>query len=318
MLSDTSKSMPRITVFTPTYNRAYILHNLYNSLNKQTFREFEWLIVDDGSSDNTAELVREWIDEIDTFFIRYYRQENGGKHRAVNYGVQLAQGEIFFVVDSDDYLTEDALAKINQWFKEIEHDTSIVSVAANKGWSATETDNEFFCETYLDKTFLDMDTYQENGKYVLRGERAIAFYTEILRKYPYPEFSGEKFLTEAIVYNRIAHDGYKTRFYNDIIWLYKYLEDGLSAEGTEIYLKNPYGYALWFCERADFLHYSPIQRLKMYYSLYCDLKDIYSEKFIAKCLNVSIGTIIICHIFFTLKHIKNDAVSIRSKLFRQR
>lgn len=86
----------KVTIFTPTYNRAYILDNLYRSIQRQTYHNFEWIILDDGSSDNTKELVNEWIQENNFFPIRYYKKENGGKCRAINYGLDLANGELFF------------------------------------------------------------------------------------------------------------------------------------------------------------------------------------------------------------------------------
>ena len=92
----------KITVFTPTYNRAYIIETLYRSLQRQTYRDFEWLVVDDGSADNTQELFEAWQKEDNFFPIRYYKQENGGKCRAMNRGLEMAQGELFFTVDSDD------------------------------------------------------------------------------------------------------------------------------------------------------------------------------------------------------------------------
>ena len=102
----------KITVFTPTYNRAYIIEDLYRSLQRQTYRDFEWLVVDDGSADNTKELFERWQQEYNPFPIRYVRQENGGKCRAINRGLELAEGRLFLNVDSDDYLTDDAIEKI--------------------------------------------------------------------------------------------------------------------------------------------------------------------------------------------------------------
>ena len=105
----------KITVFNPTYNRAYIIETLYRSLQRQTYRDFEWLVVDDGSADNTKELFETWQQEDNFFPIRYVKQENGGKCRAINHGLELADGELFFTVDSDDYLTDDALEKVAAW-----------------------------------------------------------------------------------------------------------------------------------------------------------------------------------------------------------
>ena len=118
--------MLRITVFTPTFNRAYILSNLYQSPQRQSFCDFEWLIVDDGSTDNTKELINKWKMEQNAFEIRYVWQKNGGKCRAINKGLDLAKGELFFTVDSDDYLTDDALEKIDCWERELPKNGIIV------------------------------------------------------------------------------------------------------------------------------------------------------------------------------------------------
>ena len=106
----------RITVFTPAYNRGYIIEKLYRSLQNQTFRNFEWLIIDDGSSDNTSEKIQSFIQDNNDFPIIFEKVENGGKHRAINLGVQKARGELFFIVDSDDYLTNTSLEIVDQEF----------------------------------------------------------------------------------------------------------------------------------------------------------------------------------------------------------
>ena len=105
----------KITLFTPTYNRAYIIDNLYQSIKRQTFRDFEWIIFDDGSNDNTEELINKWILDNNDFPIVYLKGKNGGKCRATNRALEIARGEIFFTIDSDDYLTDDACEKINSW-----------------------------------------------------------------------------------------------------------------------------------------------------------------------------------------------------------
>ena len=226
----------KITVLTPTYNRAYIIENLYRSLQRQSFRDFEWVIVDDGSSDNTEELVNGWKNEND-FPIIYFKQPNGGKCSAINTGLDLAKGELFFTVDSDDYLTDDALEKVAKWESQLGDKTEFCGFAGNLGISESETPNTIFEGEYFEGTALD-----RYGK--IDGERAIVFYTEIHKKYKYPVFQTEKFMTEAVVYNRMAHDGYKMRFYNDIIWIYEYKEDGLTKAGNKLFINNPYGYGL--------------------------------------------------------------------------
>ena len=268
----------KLTVFTPTYNRAYIIENLYRSLQRQICHDFEWLVVDDGSADNTKELFEVWQKEENLFPIRYYRQENGGKHRAINKGLELARGELFFVVDSDDYLTDDAVEKVLRWESELPQGEKYCGFAGNLGAAPAVTSNRIFSGDYLEGTALD--------RYgAVDGERAMVFYTDIHRKYLYPEFSGEKFMTEAVSWNRMAHDGYKMRFYNDIIWVYEYKEDGLTKAGTRLFLENPRGYGLWLREKSRFLGEGWKERLKLYYSFTCDLFGRMDAKTVAECID---------------------------------
>ena len=287
----------RITVFTPTYNRAFILEKLYRSLCTQSFLDFEWLIVDDGSVDETEQLIHSWKVEAQ-FEIRYFKTENGGKHRAINYGLHKAEGELFFTMDSDDELTPDALEKIDKWFISIKDEDDICGIVANKGITESVTPNYFFEEDYLDKTWLETYSYYENGKAVLSGERAIVLYTDFHKKYQFPEFPGEKFLTEAIVYNRIAYDGFRMRFFNDIIWLYEYLEDGLTKAGNSLFLDNPRGYGLWIKEKIKFENYTFLQSLKIIYNFVCEVKDKYDTRIIAECIGVPsifVKLTLLCH-----------------------
>ena len=128
-----------ITIMTPTYNRAYILKNAYESLKKQSSFDFEWIIVDDGSTDETEEIVRAWMVEEKNFSIIYEKQKNGGKHRAVNKGVSLAKYDYFFILDSDDELTEDAVATIHKWTSEIAGLKGFAGVAGLKGFAGVAT-----------------------------------------------------------------------------------------------------------------------------------------------------------------------------------
>lgn len=271
----------RITLFTPTYNRAYIIENLYRSVQRQTFRDFEWIIMDDGSSDNTEELVRGWMADGNDFPIRFYKVPNGGKCRAINRGLDLAEGELFFVMDSDDYLTDDALEKVDQWFSQLDPDSDIRGIVANRGYTAEQTQNYLFREPYLDESLLSIYTLHRDGKQVFDGERAFVFYTDFHRQYKYPEFEGENFMTEAVVWNRMAHDGYIMRYYNDIIWVFEYKEDGLTRAGSSIFLRNPRGYGLILREKAEFLNWSKREFLKMWYTFTCDLSQLYSSREIA-------------------------------------
>lgn len=269
----------KITVFTPAYNRAYIIENLYRSLQRQAFTDFEWLVVDDGSSDNTQELFEKWVQEDNPFPIRYVRQKNGGKCRAINRGLALAEGELFFTIDSDDYMTDDALEKVVHWEAGLPKDQNFCGIIANRGYSSTYTPNTLFEGEYLDG---DAFNIYNN----IDGERALIFYTEIHKKYLYPEYDGENFMTEAVTWNRMAHDGYRVRYYNDIIWIYEYLEDGLTKAGESIFYRNPRGYGLFLRERIKFLKYPLKVKLDIWISYIINVGDMYPAKLVAESIGL--------------------------------
>ena len=207
-----------LTLLTPAYNRAYTLGRVYDSLCRQTSTDFEWVVVDDGSSDNTEELMLQWQAQTKDFPIIYEKQENGGKHRAVNRGVSLAKGDYILILDSDDYLTDDAVETIRKWTDEIADLPGFAGVSGLKDGAR----NGNMKGDYIDA----LNT--ERLKYGLQGDKAEVYKTEMMRKYPFPEFEGEKFLRENAVWDAIALDGYKLRWYNRVIYKCEYLTDGLT------------------------------------------------------------------------------------------
>lgn len=217
-----------ITIFTPTYNRAYRLPALYQSLQRQNSKAFEWIIVDDGSTDNTKELVNAWLAAGDPFEIRYYYKENGGKHTAINLGVQNAKYDWFFIVDSDDFLTDDAVAKIHDWIGTV-CDATIAAVSGTRCFPDTQTIGQCSIEQ---ETYVDAANY-ERRKYRLLGDKAEVYRTEILNQYPFPVFPGEHFLAEGAVWDKIALEGYKVRWFNYPTVVCEYLPDGLTAQLNE-------------------------------------------------------------------------------------
>lgn len=269
----------KITVFTPTYNRAYIIENLYRSLQHQTCTEFEWLVVDDGSKDDTEQLFARWAKEDNPFPIRYYKQENGGKCSAINYGLEKADGELFFTVDSDDYLTEDAIEKVLRWESEMPKDGTFCGFVANRGHSPDYTPN-----TILDCDYMDGNAFDLYG--VVDGERAFVFYTDVHKKYLYPVFPGERFMTEAVTWNRMANDGYKMRFYNDIIWVWEYIEDGLTKAGDRLFWENPQGTGVFFREKAKFLQYSLWTKVGMWYGFVTENRHRCTEAQLAEYIGM--------------------------------
>lgn len=229
-----------VTVFTPTYNRGYIIAKLYESLKQQTFKDFEWLIVDDGSTDNTEEIINDFIANDNVFPIRYIKTINGGKHRAVNIGVKKAQGELFFIVDSDDYLPDNALKIIKDVEGTIDNKNKhlFAGICGLRFFTNGQPVGSSFNADYIDATTLD------KGKLGIRGDKAEVFYTKVLKKYPFPEFKGEKFCTESIVWDKISHDGLKLRYFNQNIYLCEYLGDGLTKQGYDLYASNPQQWGL--------------------------------------------------------------------------
>ena len=230
----------KITVFTPTYNRAYSLSRLYESLKKQTFKDFEWLVVDDGSTDNTTDIIQRMINDSPFFKIQYIKTENGGKHRAINRGIELARGELFFLVDSDDWLPDDSLEYINQIEDgiPIEQKNNFAGIYGLK----CHLNNEIIGRTFQGEK-LDINFLQRN-KYGISGDKAEVYYTRVLKQYHFPEIEEEKFLTERIVWDKIAYDGYLIRFFNHNVYYCEYLEDGLTHGGYVLYAKNPKQWAL--------------------------------------------------------------------------
>ncbi|WP_406944825.1 glycosyltransferase family 2 protein [Halobacillus sp. SY10] len=285
----------KITVFTPTYNRAYILGKLYHSLVSQAYRNFEWLIIDDGSSDHTEDLVENWKKE-DRITIRYYKVENGGKHRAINKATDLAKGELFFIVDSYDTLTSNALQTIVGWEESISDKEGFCGVSGNRGKEI----NNLIGETF-DGEFVDATSLQRNDKNI-KGDKAEVFYTGILRNYKFKEFEGEKFLTEATVWEKMAHDGYKIRWFNEVIYLCNYLEDGLTRNQIKIFSSNPKGTAYYIRQQIKFYNYNLKGRLANYNLYYSYVKDTLGINKAAKLLEIKSLTLLLAVGIFQTKN----------------
>lgn len=223
-----------ITVFTPTYNRAYILPKLYESLKKQTCKDFEWLIVDDGSTDNTSELFEQWQAEDNFFPIRYFKQLNGGKHAAINHGVLETKSELFFIVDSDDELTADAIALIKQKYQKVRDDDTVAGII---GMRIYPDGKRIGGEASFEDTICTRNDFRYKKK--INGDLAEVYKTDILRQYPFPIVEGEKFCPESVVWQKIAKK-YKLLFFNKGIYVCEYLTDGLTHHVDQIRIKSPH------------------------------------------------------------------------------
>ncbi|EEC97032.1 glycosyltransferase, group 2 family protein [Parabacteroides johnsonii DSM 18315] len=230
-----------VTIFTPTYNRAYILPDLYKSLCKQTCKDFEWLVVDDGSTDDTKSLFSKWENESD-FPIHYVFVPNGGKHRAINYGAKIAEGELFFIVDSDDQLPKDSIFIICKEYNKVRGREDICGVCGLKAYFSGEKVggeqrfDPFICNS-LDFRY----------KYHIRGDMAEVFRTKVIREFPFPEIPDEKFCPEAVIFQRIASE-YKFYYFYRKIYLCDYLLDGLTAKITRIRMQCPVASTICYSE----------------------------------------------------------------------
>lgn len=233
------------TIFTPTYNRAYIIENLYKSLQRQTCKDFEWLVVDDGSSDNTQELFHEWQSKAN-FPVKYIKQENGGKHRAINRGIKEAEGDLFFIVDSDDYLADNAIERVLYHYSIIKEDDSFCGVCGLKcypdGTKVGGGDNF---------SVLDCSSLDFRYKYNMKGDMAEVLRTDVLRKYPFPEVEGEMFCPEAVMFNRVAQR-YKFRYFYESIYYCDYLPDGLTARILRIRMQSPLSAMICYSELTGY------------------------------------------------------------------
>lgn len=252
-----------VTVFTPLYNRKDLLPRLYESLREQTCFSFEWVICDDCSSDGSYELAREMAGKEDRFPIRVFRAErNGGKHRAVNLGAAQARGFLFFIVDSDDLLTPDAIGKILAWEETIRCDQGFAGLGFLKADLSAKLVGTTFPEQTCDCTTLEREAHQ------ISGDKAEVFYTAVIQKYPYPEFEGERYMTPAVAWDQIAHAGLKIRWINEIIYLCEYQPEGLTANWDKNLANNPEGYALWIKQKMNFKPYTGYARFEMVYGYY--------------------------------------------------
>lgn len=256
-----------ITVCTASYNRGSLLPLLYASLKVQTHLHFEWIIIDDGSTDDTTNRVSAMQKDA-PFDIIYHKQSNQGKHIAINKGVELAKGTSFFIVDSDDRLPEDSLAIIHSKFSIIKDNPTIAGVVGLKCYFDKKVVGS---GTIKDDIICDLFEYRYTLK--IKGDRAEVFKTDILKKYPFPKFDDEKFVPESIIWNRIAQK-YSMLFFNENVYECEYLEDGLSANSIFLRRKYPKGVLHLYSELGVIQKIGTINKWKSYINFwrffFCD------------------------------------------------
>lgn len=221
-----------VTILTATYNRKEQLTKLYKSLCAQTKKDFQWLVIDDGSSDDTEQYILSL--KADDFLIEYHKKENGGKHTALNFSHPYIKGELVFMVDSDDYLEDFAVQCILEEWDNYNNRNDVGVLSFRKKMKNGEILSSEVVEPYI----VDDITFRVNHS--IKGDRSEVIRADLFVKYPLPEFKNEKFMGEGWLFRRIANR-YDTVYFNDAIYTCDYLENGLSKSGRRLRMKCPYG-----------------------------------------------------------------------------
>lgn len=235
-----------VTIFTPTFNRKKEMIILYESLLSQTDKDFEWVVVDDGSADGTEELMLELKNKKE-INITYYKQENSGKSMAHNKGVELAKGEVFICVDSDDYLKENAVEKIKKYYEKIKENSECCGL----GFLAYDIAEKKLIGTAFPKDEMIETYYNIYNKCSVSGDKALVFKTDVIKQYMFPKIDGEKFVPENLVYNRISKR-YKMLWINTEILYKQYMQGGYSDNYFNLAKKNPKANVILYKELYDF------------------------------------------------------------------
>ncbi|MEG2934743.1 MAG: glycosyltransferase family 2 protein [Gordonibacter sp.] len=247
--------MEDLCIFTPTYNRSYVLPRLFESLERQTTGGFEWLIVDDGSTDDTESVVRQFQASEASFPIRYLKQSNGGKQRAHNTGVEACTCELFMCLDSDDRLAVNAVEDIRSIWKDRCDDPSIAGVVALCGPSAEKPTGTWMPESIDTITLWDLYYKKKHC-----GDTAHIYRTDILKQYPFYVHEDEKFMAETYVYHQIDQH-FRLAVLNKVISIIEYLPDGYTKNVRQVTKDNPFGF---MALKRLHLEYSDTLYLKYY------------------------------------------------------
>ena len=269
----------KITVFTPTYNREQTLHRVYNSLISQTFKNFIWIVVDDGSVDNTKKLIEKYISE-KKIEIKYIYQKNSGKHVAINTALQNTDTELFIIADSDDSFKENSLEVfVNEWNK-IENKKEYKGIIAR---CYDNRDGKVIGKKFPNKVF-DCNELDANFKYKLGGEKWSLFRTEVLREFPFPNIQGLKFYPETIIWQKMSRK-YITRYID--IPLREYYKDQKNAITNKNNNRSKENIYLWehlINNVYDYFFYNPILFIKAHIGL---IRDGYANKYkISKIISI--------------------------------
>ncbi len=233
----------KLTIFTPTFNREKTLPRLYKSIVEQkNTEEVEWLIIDDGSTDGTKKLIEEYIVE-KKVQIRYIKKINGGKHTAMNVGIQNSKGEYFLCVDSDDFLEKNAIEDILEFLKKYKPNGVI---AYKKEYPSNKIIGDKFPENLSETTLFDLINIRKSS-----GDRTLIYKTSLIKFIKIPEPQNIKFFPETYLYDRFD-EKYKCVILPKVLCCCEYLEEGYSSDFRNLMIKNSLAMKWFYAERIDF------------------------------------------------------------------
>lgn len=299
------RDIPFDNVFTPVYNRKNLIGNLYQSLLSQTYKNFEWIIVDDGSTDDIDEIIKSYQNE-DRILIRFIKQENGGKHRAINNGVLHAKGELFYIVDSDDYLTKDSIERIVFHYQYIKNNDKFAGVCGMKCFPDGSRIGKEVTWKILKDSWINYWIIKN-----IKGDVAFVFKTSVLRNYLFDDIPGEKFCAESLVLNRIGKN-YLMLFFNEKIYIAEYLSDGLSVSSIKNRMNSP-NYAMRIYSEMASLDIPYLKKIKAHIN-YWRFAPCSKLKMKNKIKQIGISSYIIfmpIGYLFHMKDKKNNYIDIR-------
>lgn len=232
-----------LSIFTPTFNRSKLLIRLYDSLLKQTNKNFEWIVVDDGSTDNTRQVI-ESLNNENLINIKYFYKPNGGKHTAYNLAVENCKGDLCFCVDSDDFLSEFAVENILTCWMNFKHSDNCAGIIAKK----RDLHNKVFMSDLPSNK--EITLFELDNVYKCVGDKCFVFNTSIAINYLFPEFANEKFFPESYIYDSIGSK-YKFISLNNEICICEYQLDGYSNNFINVMINNPIGFKLFYRQRIS-------------------------------------------------------------------
>ena len=223
-----------LSIVTPTYNRSNLLRRCFDSLLQQTDKRFEWIIVDDGSMDNTYTASKAFQTEATAMPIYYIRKDNGGKHTALNAAHPYLHGKYVLILDSDDILTPDAVEVVLSNWSKFDDNPEIGIVTLLKG------KDQGHPNCYVEAEGIPVDIAEYPRICPVSNDACEVIRTDLFLRYPFPVFPGERFVSEGALWTRVSFT-HKCVYINRVIYLCDYLEGGLTKAGRAMRIRNPRG-----------------------------------------------------------------------------